>query len=61
MQACILSLTVIVTMCIMVCLNIISALAEDIQNNDIGTVDRVLQYDAVGCKNFNVNVKLQNM
>ena len=55
MQACILSLTAIVTMCSMVCLNIISALAEGIQNNDIGTVDRVLQYDAVGCKNFNVN------
>ena len=28
---------------------------EGIENNDVATVDRVLQYDAVGRKNFNVN------
>ena len=28
---------------------------EGVQNNDIGIVDRILQYDAVSLKNFNVN------
>ena len=28
---------------------------EGVENNDVATVDRILQYDAVGRKNFNVN------
>ena len=32
-----------------------SALAEGVQNNDVATVAKILQYDAVGRKNFNVN------
>ena len=31
---------------------------EGVENNDISTVDRILQYDAVGRKNFNVNGSL---
>ena len=37
-------------------LSIISALVEGVENNDIAAVDRILQYDAVGRKNLNVNV-----
>ena len=33
----------------------ISALLESVQNNDVAAVDRVLQYDNVDRKNFNVN------
>ena len=33
---------------------------EGVENDDVATVDRVLQYDAVGRKNFNVNGSLQN-
>ena len=33
---------------------------EGVQNNDVGTVDRILQYDAVGRKNFNVNGSLHD-
>ena len=33
----------------------ISALLEGVQNNDTAAVDRVLQYDNIDCKNFNVN------
>ena len=36
-------------------LSIISALVEGVENNDIAAVDRILQYDAVGRKNLNVN------
>ena len=39
-------------------LNLISALAEGVEDNDIAAVDRILQYDAVGRKNFNVNGSL---
>ena len=28
---------------------------EGVENNDVATVDRILQYDAMGGKNFNVN------
>ena len=33
---------------------------EGVQNNDVGNVDRILQYDAVGRKNFNVNGSLHD-
>ena len=33
----------------------ILALVEGVENNDIAAIDRILQYDAVGCKNCNVN------
>ena len=33
---------------------------ESIENNDIEAVDRILQYDAVGRKNFNVNGSLND-
>ena len=33
---------------------------EGVENNDIGRVDRILQYDPVGRKNFNVNGSLQD-
>ena len=32
-----------------------SALVEGVENDDVVAVDKVLQYDAVGRKNFNVN------
>ena len=41
-------------------LSLISALVEGVENNDVPTVDRILQYDAVGRKNFNVNVSLHD-
>ena len=36
----------------------LSALSEGIQNNDVAAVDRLLQYDNVDRKNFNVNGSL---
>ena len=36
-------------------LTFVSELLEGVQNNDILSVDRVLQYDNVDRKNFNVN------
>ena len=33
---------------------------EAVENNDVGTVDRILQYDPVGRKNFNVNGSLSD-
>ena len=33
---------------------------EGVENNDVGRVDRILQYDPVGRKNFNVNGPLQD-
>ena len=33
---------------------------EGVENNDVGRVDRILQYDPVGRKNFNVNGSLQD-
>ena len=33
---------------------------EGVENNDVATVDRILQYDAVGRKNFNVNGSLHD-
>ena len=41
-------------------LNLISALVDGVQNNDVAAVDRILQYDAVGRKNFNVNGSLHD-
>ena len=41
-------------------LRLILELAEGVENNDIGRVDRILQYDPVGRKNFNVNGVLQD-
>ena len=38
----------------------ISALVEGVENNDVATVDRILQYDTVGRKNFNVNGSLHD-
>ena len=35
-----------------------SELLEGVQNNDVAAVDRLLQYDNVGRKNFNVNGSL---
>ena len=37
---------------------IISALVDGVQNNDVATVDSVLQYDNVDRKNFNMNGSL---
>ena len=36
------------------------ALAKGVENNDVATVDRILQYDPVGRKNFNVNGSLHD-
>ena len=36
------------------------ALVEGVENNDVATVDRMLQYDPVGRKNFNVNGSLHD-
>ena len=36
-------------------LRLLSALVEGVENNDVATVDRVLQCDTVDRKNFNVN------
>ena len=33
---------------------------ESVENNDVAAVDRILQYDAVGRKNFNVNGSLHD-
>ena len=33
---------------------------DGVQNNDVAAVDRILQYDAVGRKNFNVNGSLHD-
>ena len=33
---------------------------EGVETNDVGRVDRILQYDPVGRKNFNVNGSLQD-
>ena len=33
---------------------------EGVENNDVSTVDRILQYDAMGRKNFNVNGSLHD-
>ena len=41
-------------------LNLILELAEGVESNDIGRVGRILQYDPVGRKNFNVNGSLQD-
>ena len=38
--------------------NLLSALVEGVENNDVEEVDKILQYDAVGRKNFNVNGSL---
>ena len=40
--------------------SLISALVEGVENNDVATVDRILQYDAVCRKNFNVNGSLHD-
>ena len=40
--------------------SLISALVEGVENNGVATVDRILQYDAVGRKNFNVNGSLHD-
>ena len=40
--------------------SLISALVESVENNDVAAVDRILQYDAVGRKNFNVNGSLHD-
>ena len=39
---------------------LISGLVEGVENNNVATVDRILQYDAVGRKNFNVNGSLHD-
>ena len=39
-------------------LSLLSALVEGVENNNAAAVDRILQYDAVGRKNFNVNGSL---
>ena len=36
-------------------LSLILALAEGVENNGVAAVDKILQYDPVGRKNFNVN------
>ena len=36
-------------------IHLFSALVEGVENDDVVAVDKVLQYDAVGRKNFNVN------
>ena len=41
-------------------LSLILELVEGVENNDIGRVDRILQYDPVGRKNFNVNGSFQD-
>ena len=41
-------------------LRLLSALAEGVENNDIAVVGRILQYDPVGRKNFNVNGSLHD-
>ena len=41
-------------------LNLILVLAEGVENNDIAALDRILQYDPVGRKNFNANGSLQD-
>ena len=41
-------------------LSLISALVKSVENNDVATVDRILQYDPVGRKNFNVNGSLHD-
>ena len=33
---------------------------EGVENDDAAAVDKMLQYDAVGRKNFNINGSLQN-
>ena len=40
--------------------SLISALVKSVENNDVATVDRILQYDPVGRKNFNVNGSLHD-
>ena len=39
----------------------LSALLEGIQNNDVAAVDRLLQYDNVDRKSFNVNGSLHEL
>ena len=41
-------------------LSFFSALVEGVENNVVTTVDEILQYDAVGRKNFNVNGSLHD-
>ena len=41
-------------------LSLILELVEGVENNDVGRVDRILQYDPVGRKNFNVNGSLED-
>ena len=41
-------------------LNLILELAEGVETYDIGRVEKILQYDPVGRKNFNVNGTLQD-
>ena len=41
-------------------LSLISGLVEGVENNDVSIVDRILQYDTVGRKNFNVNGSLHD-
>ena len=41
-------------------LSLILALAECVENNEVASVDGILQYDAVGRKNFNVNGSLHD-
>ena len=41
-------------------ISLILELVEGVETNDVGRVDRILQYDPVGCKNFNVNGPLQD-
>ena len=38
----------------------ISGLVEGVENNDVAAVDRILQYDPVGRKNFSVNGSLHD-
>ena len=39
----------------------LSALLEGVQNNDVAAVDRLLQYDNVDRKSFNVNGSLHEL
>ena len=41
-------------------LSLISALLEGLENNDTATLRKILQHDAVGRKNFNVNGSLHD-
>ena len=41
-------------------LSLILELVEGVETNDVGRVDRILQYDPVGRKNFNLNGSLQD-